>query len=85
MIIYPVKENYISSVVSEFLGYKQTDRQTNILLLYYMDDIYKSLDYLQGIKMEFLNKSCRRFEPETFALRKHCFKIELLGILLIRG
>ena len=34
---YPAKENPIRSAVSEILRYKQTDRQTHILLLYYKD------------------------------------------------
>ena len=38
MIIFIVNENYTSSVVSEIFQYKQTDRQTNsILLLLYKD------------------------------------------------
>ena len=37
MRIYPVKENLIGSAVNEILRYKQTDRQTHILLLYYKD------------------------------------------------
>ena len=32
---YTVKENPIDSAVSEILRYKQTNKQTNILLLYY--------------------------------------------------
>ena len=35
MRIYPVKQNPIGSAVSEILRYRQTDRQTHILLLYY--------------------------------------------------
>ena len=39
---YPVKENPIGSAVSEILGYKQTDRQTNkqtdIVILCIIDD-----------------------------------------------
>ena len=34
----PVKDNPIGSAVGEILQYKQTDRQTHILLLYYKDD-----------------------------------------------
>ena len=34
---YPVKENQIGLAVSEILLYKQTETQTNILLLYYKD------------------------------------------------
>ena len=36
---YPVKENPISSAVSKILRYKQTDRQTHMLLLYYNDNL----------------------------------------------
>ena len=36
---YPVKDNYIGSAVSEILRYKQTEKQTNILLLYYKDNL----------------------------------------------
>ena len=35
---YHVKENPIGSAVTEIIEYKQTDRQTHILLLYYKDD-----------------------------------------------
>ena len=38
MRIYPVQENPIGSVVSEIIRYTQTDRQTDILLLYYKKD-----------------------------------------------
>ncbi len=34
---YPVKDNPIGSTVSEILRYRQTHRQTHILLLYYKD------------------------------------------------
>ena len=34
---YPVKENRIGSVVSEILYYKQTNRQTDIVLLCIID------------------------------------------------
>ena len=34
---YLVKENQIGSAVSEILWYKQIERQTHILLLYYKD------------------------------------------------
>ena len=44
MGIYPVKENPISSAVSEILRYKQT----NILLLYYKDFI-SSTAYKLGL------------------------------------
>ena len=37
MRIYPVKENHIGSAVSEIPRYKQTDKQVEILLLYYKD------------------------------------------------
>ena len=35
---YPVKENPICSAVSEILRYKQTKRQTDIVLLCIIDD-----------------------------------------------
>ena len=35
---YPVKENLIGSSVSEILRYKQTDRQTDIVLLCIIDE-----------------------------------------------
>ena len=35
---YSVKENHIGSAVNEIPRYKQTQRQTNILLLYYKDN-----------------------------------------------
>ena len=38
MRIYPVKENLIGSAVNGILRYKQTDRQTHILLLLYYKD-----------------------------------------------
>ena len=34
---YPVKENHIGSAVSEIIRYKQTNKQTHILLLYSKD------------------------------------------------
>ena len=34
---YPVKENPIGSAVNEILRYKQRDRQTDIVLLYFKD------------------------------------------------
>ena len=37
MIIYRFKNNPIGAAVSEILRYKNTDKQTNILLLYYKD------------------------------------------------
>ena len=37
MRIYPVKENPIDSAVREIIRYKQTHKQTDILLLYYKD------------------------------------------------
>ena len=45
---YPVKENHISSAISEILRYKVTDRQTNILLLYNKD--LNILGSLQGVR-----------------------------------
>ena len=44
----PVKENHISSAISEILRYKVTDRQTNILLLYNKD--LNILGSLQGVR-----------------------------------
>ena len=51
MISYPVKENPINSTVSEILRYKQTDIQTDILLLYYNVSIYLRL-LLLGMEQE---------------------------------
>ena len=39
MRCYPKKENHISSAVIEIIRYKQTNKQTDILLLYYKDKI----------------------------------------------
>ena len=40
---YHVKENPIGSAVSENLWYKQTDKQTHILLLYHKDFVVNTL------------------------------------------
>ncbi len=34
---YPVKEKMVVSAISEIIWYKQTDKQTHILLLFYKD------------------------------------------------
>ena len=46
---YPVKKNPIGSAVREIIRYKQTDRQTHILLLYYKDFqfLYKYTDKIR--------------------------------------
>ena len=42
---YPDRLNSIGSAVSEILWYRQTDRQTHILLLYYKDKYYFLFQY----------------------------------------
>ena len=49
---YPVKESPIGSAVSEILRYTQTDRQTDILLLYYkvcLIDIFISVLFIKYV------------------------------------
>ena len=58
----------MGSGVSEILCHKQTDRQINILLLYYMDDSFNSLLYMRAIELEFLISYLGGFEPATYKL-----------------
>ena len=51
---YPVKENHICSAVSEIFWYKQTDRQTDILLLYDKDTLVNFEWYISFV----YNKYC---------------------------
>ena len=54
---YPVKENHIGSEVSEILGYKQTDRHTDIMILYHRDLGIKNPYFLySGLKMSLIDK-----------------------------
>ncbi len=57
----------MGSGVSEILCHKQTDRQINILLLYYMDDSFNSLWYMRAIELKYL-KVTWWFEPATYKL-----------------
>ena len=48
MVSYRVKENPIGSAVSEILQYKQTNKQTDIVLLCIIDITLKSFTFLGG-------------------------------------
>ena len=53
-----LKENYIVSVISEILWYKQTNREPNKhpATLLYGYDSYNSLSYMPRFELEFLDK-----------------------------
>ena len=74
---YPVKENMIGLVVSEIFRYRQTDRQTNkqtdILLLYYVDcNIIPTS--LKNVCHIFLKINMFKWTLTFFSIAPNCYR-----------